>query len=82
MRFFINLRSIWEFDFHFSISPSSVTNEFLELTSSLAHDAASVTPDAFVAAVVDLASSHTDVAEYQKNGNIKIASNGDIFIYS
>lgn len=51
-------------------------------TSSLAHDAANVTPDAFVAAVVDLASSHTDVAEYQKNGNIKIASNGDIFIYS
>ena len=51
-------------------------------TSSLAHNAASVTPDAFVAAVVDLASSHTDVAEYQKNGNIKIDSDGNIFIYS
>ncbi len=51
-------------------------------TSSLAHNAASVTPDAFVAAVVDEAASHTDVAEYQKNGNIRIASNGDIFIYS
>ena len=52
------------------------------LTGSLAHNATSVTPDAFVAAVVDEASSHTDVAEYQKNGNIRIASNGDIFIYS
>jgi hypothetical protein len=52
------------------------------LTSSLASTATSVTPDAFVPAIVDLNSSHTDVSEYQKNGNIKIDTSGDIWIYS
>ena len=41
-----------------------------------------VTPEAFVSAVVDVPAGHTDSAEYQKNGNIKVLSNGDIFIYS
>lgn len=50
-------------------------------TGSLAHDASSVTPDAFVAAVVDVDAGHTDVPEYQKNGNIKTDS-GTIWIYS
>ena len=41
-----------------------------------------VTPDAFVSAVVDEAAGHSDVAEYQKNGNIRVTSGGDIYIYS
>ncbi len=41
-----------------------------------------VTPEAFVSAVVDVPAGHSDTAEYQKNGNIKVLSNGDIFIYS
>ena len=39
------------------------------------------TPDAYVAAVVDVAAGQSDVARYQKNGNIKIES-GEIYIYS
>ena len=38
-------------------------------------------PDAYVAAVVDIDAGQTDAARYQKNGNIKV-DNGDIFIYS
>jgi len=41
-----------------------------------------VTPEAFVSAVVDVPAGHSDTAEYQKNGNIKVLSSGDIFIYS
>ena len=41
-----------------------------------------VTPEAFVSAVVDEAAGHSDISEYQKNGNIKVTSTGDIFIYS
>lgn len=50
-------------------------------TGSLAHDATSVVPDAFVAAVVHEGSGHTDVPEYQKAGNIKVDSADDIWIY-
>lgn len=50
-------------------------------TGSLAHDATSVTPDAFVAAVVHEGSGHTDKTEYQKAGNIKVDSSDDIWIY-
>ena len=50
-------------------------------TSSLAHDATSATPDAFASAVVDVDAGHTDVPQYQKNGNIKTDS-GVIWIYS
>ncbi len=42
----------------------------------------SFTPEAYVSAVVDMqATGQSDVARYQKNGNIKIDS-GDIYIYS
>lgn len=50
-------------------------------TGSLAHDSTSTTPDAFVGAVVDIDAGHSDVAEYQKNGNIK-TDGGTIYIYS
>lgn len=50
-------------------------------TGSLGAEATSVTPDAFVAAVVHEGSGHTDKAEYQKAGNIKIDSSDDIWIY-
>lgn len=50
-------------------------------TGSLAHDSTSTAPDAFVGAVVDIDAGHTDVAEYQKNGNIK-TDGGTIYIYS
>jgi len=51
-------------------------------TSSLDSTATDATPDAFAAAVVDEAAGHSDVAEYQKNGNIRVTSDGEIFIYS
>jgi len=50
-------------------------------TGSLASDATSATPDAFVGAVIDVDAGHTDSAEYQKNGNIKVDS-GTIYIYA
>lgn len=51
-------------------------------TGSLASNATSVTPDAFAPAVVDESAGHTDKAEYQKNGNIKIDNSGEIWIYA
>ena len=46
------------------------------------HLISSFTPEAYMAAVVDMqAPGQSDVARYQKNGNIKIDS-GDIYIYS
>jgi len=50
-------------------------------TGSLDSTATSVTPDAFVAAVVHEGSGHTDVPEYQKAGNIKVDSSDEIWIY-
>ena len=50
-------------------------------TGSLGATATSVTPDAFAAAVVDENSGHTDKAEYQKAGNIKVDTSNDIWIY-
>lgn len=50
-------------------------------TGSLAHNATTAAPDAFAAMVLDLQNGSTDIAAYQKNGNIKIDS-GDIWIYS
>lgn len=50
-------------------------------TGSLASDASSATPDAFVGAVIDIGAGHVDSAEYQKNGNIKVDS-GTIYIYA
>ena len=43
--------------------------------------ASAYTPAAFMAAVVDIDGGQSDIAAYQKNGNIKVDS-GDIFIYS
>ena len=60
---------------------NSGSNRF-GFTGSLDSLASSGTPDAFVAAVIDEAAGHTDKVEYQKAGNIRVASNGDIFIYS
>ena len=52
-------------------------------TSSFDSSTTSFTPDAFVAAVVDLnAAGQADVARYQQNGNIKIDTSGNIYIYS
>lgn len=48
----------------------------------LKKDATSVTPEAFSPVVVDVANSQTDVAKYQKNGNIKVDGAGEIWIYS
>ena len=50
-------------------------------TSSLASNATTVTPDAFASAVIDIDAGHADIAEYQKNGNIKTDS-GVVYIYS
>lgn len=52
------------------------------LGESVTQDANSVTPNAFAAAVVDLNSSQTDTATYQKAGNIKVDTQGEIWIYS
>ena len=38
-------------------------------------------PEAFSAVVVDVANGQSDAAKYKKNGNIKVDSSGDIFIY-
>ncbi len=52
-------------------------------TSSLGSNATAVVPDAFVPAVVDLNdSNHSDQSKYQKNGNIKVDTSGDIWIYA
>ena len=52
-------------------------------TGSLSGLATSAAPDAFVATVLDLnVAESTDIAAYQKMGNIKIATNQDIFIWS
>lgn len=50
-------------------------------TGSLASNATGATPDAFASVVVDIDAGHADIAEYQKNGNIK-TDNGSIYIYS
>jgi hypothetical protein len=50
-------------------------------TSSLAFNATSAVPDAFASIVLDLDNGSTDVAVYQKPGNIKVTA-GEIFIYS
>lgn len=52
------------------------------LAAGIAKDATTVTPEAFTAAVVDVANGQSDAAAYQKNGNIKVDSSGEIWIYS
>lgn len=51
-------------------------------TGSLAGDATTVAPDAFVATVIDKNVVDSDNVEYQKVGNIRVETNGDIYIYS
>lgn len=53
----------------------------LQTATALASDAITFTPDAFIAAVVDIDAGMSDIATYQKNGNIKVDS-GDIYIYA
>ena len=43
--------------------------------------ASAYTPAAFMGAIIDIDAGQSDVAAYQKNGNIKVNA-GDIFIYS
>ena len=50
-------------------------------TSSFDASNSAFTPDAYVAAVVDIDGGQTDVARYQKNGNIKVDS-VEIYIYA
>ena len=52
------------------------------VSGSVTATSTGIAPDAFIAMVVDTAQvGSTDVAKYQKNGNIKI-DNGDIWIYA
>ena len=52
-------------------------------TGSLSSTATTASPDAFAAMVVDLnVAESTDKVIYQKPGNIKIATNQDIFIWA
>lgn len=52
------------------------------MTGSFTGNSTSYVPEAYVAAVLDIdGSSHSDIAKYRKNGNIKI-SGGDIWIYA
>tara|TARA_R110000851_G_scaffold126767_7_gene258478 strand:- start:1799 stop:3052 length:1254 start_codon:yes stop_codon:yes gene_type:complete len=49
--------------------------------NSLSSTATSATPQAFASAVVDIDAGHSDISEYQKNGNVKVDT-GNIFIYA
>ena len=49
--------------------------------NSLGSTATSAVPQAFASAVVDIDAGHSDISEYQKNGNVKTDS-GTIFIYA
>jgi hypothetical protein len=51
------------------------------VTSSFDASATTFTADAYVSYVIDIDASQSDIALYQKNGNIKV-DGGDIFIYS
>lgn len=58
----------------------SATSRFAT-TGSLGSTATAFVPDAFVAMVVDEDNGSTDIAKYQKRGNIKVDSSDDIWIY-
>ena len=51
------------------------------VTSSFDASSTTFTADAYVSYVIDIDAGQTDLALYQKNGNIKVDS-GDIFIYA
>jgi hypothetical protein len=52
------------------------------VTGSFTANQSSFTPDAYLSLVVDEDNGSTDVAKYQKRGNIKIDTNDDIWIYA
>ena len=51
-------------------------------TGSLGSNATTFSPEAFAAAVVDENNGGSDITKYQKNGNIKVDSSGEIWIYA
>lgn len=50
-------------------------------TTLLTQSSSALTPEAYASAVVDVDGGLTDIAAFQKNGNIKITG-GDIYIYA
>jgi hypothetical protein len=61
----------------------NAANARWSFNASLTQNVTIASNTAYVAAVIDLNNvNHTDIAEYQKNGNIKIESNGSIWIYA
>ena len=50
-------------------------------TGSFDATSTSYTPEAYIAAVVDVDGGQSDIAKYQKNGNIRV-SGSDIYIYA
>ena len=60
-----------------------VTQERWGINTEFHASASSYTPAAFMAAVIDEnASQDPDDVTYQKNGNIRVATDGEIYIYS
>lgn len=60
----------------------SATRWALQANLAFSPDSSSaIVPEAYISAVVDVDGGLTDIAYYQKNGNIKI-SGGEIFIYA
>jgi hypothetical protein len=50
---------------------------------SVSSTASTANTTAYAAAVLDLTNgNHTDVAEYQKTGNLKVDNNGDIYVWA
>jgi len=66
--------------FGYDAAASSNAGRF-GVTSSFSADSATFTADAYVAMVIDIDASQTDIALYQQRGNIKIDASDDIFIY-
>jgi len=66
--------------FGYDAAASSNVGRF-GVTSSFAANSTTFTADAYVAMVVDIDASQTDIALYQQRGNIKIDASDDIFIY-
>lgn len=66
--------------FGYDAAASSNVGRF-GVTSSFAANSTTFTADAYVAMVIDIDASQTDIALYQQRGNIKIDASDDIFIY-
>lgn len=59
----------------------SVARWGFQQATLLTQSSSAITPEAYAAAVVDIDGGLSDIAAFQKNGNIKIDS-GEIYIYS